>query len=224
MSTAWSGRGVCQKCKVSWGDISGSFSLNSHVDQIIGNANRTPSFARRNIEKNTSKVHETACNTIVRPQLEYASALWDLHTKVRTSQIQQVQQRATRWTISNKDWQASATKIVQNLGWCTLQQRRAAAHLCLFYKVIHGFVEIQLPDYIQYSNRISRYCHSMTFRQVPTSRHYYKYSSFPARNSTEERPPTTCCMLAEHLGLQDPSLQAATFPPIDPPPACFIWF
>ena len=98
---------------------------------------------------------------------------------MRTSQLEQVQRRAARWTASNYDWQASATQIVQDLGWRTLEQRRADARLCLFYKVIHGLVAVPLPDYIQYSSRISRYCHSMTFRQVSTSRDYYKYSFFP---------------------------------------------
>ena len=58
--------------------------------------------------------------------------------------------------------QASVTRIVQNLGRRTLDQRRFDAHLCLFYKIVHGLVAIPLPDYIQYNNRVSRYCHSMT--------------------------------------------------------------
>ena len=89
-------------------DISGSLSWNPHVDRITGNANRTLGFVRRNIKTKMSKVRETAYNTLVRPQLEYASAVWDPHTKVRTSQIEQVQRRAARWTVSNYDWQASA--------------------------------------------------------------------------------------------------------------------
>ena len=160
-------------------DISGSLSWNPHVDRITGNANRTLGFVRRNIKTKMSKVRETAYNTLVRPQLEYALAVWDPHTNVRTTQIEQVQRRAARWTVSNYDWQASATQIVQDLGWRKLEQRRADAHLCLFYKVVDGLVAVPLPDYIQYSNRISRYCHSMTFRQVSTSRDYYKYSFFP---------------------------------------------
>ena len=159
-------------------DISGSLSWNPHVDRITGNANRTLGFVRRNIKTKMSKVRETANNTLVRPQLKYASAVWDPHTKVRTSQIEQVQRRAARWTVSNYDWQTSATQIVQDLGWRTLEQRRAA-RLCLFYKVVHGLAAVPLPDYIQYSNRISWYCHSMTFRQVSASRDYDKYSFFP---------------------------------------------
>ena len=81
--------------------------------------------------------------------------------------------------IGNFDLHASVPRIVQDLGWRSSDQRRADAHLCLFFKVIHGLVAVSLPDYVQYSNRISSYCHSMTFRQVYTSRYYYKYSFFP---------------------------------------------
>ena len=98
-------------------DISCSLTWNSHIDRITGSANRTLGFVRRNIKTRMSKVRETAYNTLVRPQLEYASAVWDPHNKNRISQIEQVQRRAARWTVSNFDRKASVTKIVQDLGW-----------------------------------------------------------------------------------------------------------
>ena len=71
------------------------------------------------------KLRETAYNTPVRPQLEYASAVCDPHNKVRIFQIEQVQRRAARWTVSNFDRQTSVTQIVEDLGWRTLEHRRA---------------------------------------------------------------------------------------------------
>ena len=181
-------------------DISGSLTWNSHIDRITGSANRTLGFVRRNIKTRMSKVRETAYNTLVRPQLEYASAVWDPHNKNRISQIEQVERRAARWTVSNFDRKASVTEIVQDLGWRTLDQRRADARLCFFFKILHGLVAVPLPDYIQHSTRISRYCHSMTFRQVHLNR-LLQIFFLPPRNSTVECPPSVCCMLAESRGL-----------------------
>ena len=104
-------------------DISSTLSWNSHTDRVVGNANRPLGLIRRNIKTKMSKVRETAYNTLVRPQLEYASAVWDPHTKERITQIEKVQHRAARWTVNNFDQQASVTKIIQELGWRTLKQR-----------------------------------------------------------------------------------------------------
>ena len=160
-------------------DISSDLTLNSHVDLITRNANRTLGFIRRNIKTKMPRVRETAYNTIVGPQLEYASAVWDPNTDKLIRQIDQVQRMAARWTVNNFCRQASVTGIIEKLGWRTLEQRRADARLCLFYKVVHGLVAVPLPHHVQYSNWISRYCHSMTFRQVSTSTNYYEYSFFP---------------------------------------------
>ena len=69
--------------------------------------------------------------------------------------------------------------MLDQLSWRTLEQRRADARLCLFYKMVHEIVAVPLPDYVQPTHRVSRYCHSMTFRQIHTNRNYYKYSFFP---------------------------------------------
>ena len=137
-------------------DISSDLSWNCHVDRITGNANRTLGFIRRNIKTKMSGVCETAYNTLVRPQLEYASVVWDPHTDRRINKIEQIQKRAARYTVSNFDRQASGEHWNKD-----------------------GLIAVPHPDHLQYSNRISRYCHSMTFRQVYTSKDYYKYTFFP---------------------------------------------
>ena len=67
-------------------DISSSLTWNSHINRIVSSANRTLNFVRRNIKTKIPKVRETAYNSLVRPQLEYASAVWDPNHKKRISQ------------------------------------------------------------------------------------------------------------------------------------------
>ena len=88
MARSWS----LSEVKASWGLSLVPFP-GIHIDRITGNANRTLCFLRRNIKTTMSEVQETAYNTLCRPRVEYASAVLDHHTKVRTSQIKQVQRR-----------------------------------------------------------------------------------------------------------------------------------
>ena len=160
-------------------DISSGLTWNSHIDRITGNANRTLGYIRRNIKTKNQKVRETAYNTLVRPQLEYSAPVWDPSSKDKRLQLEKIQRRAARWTTSNYGTRSSVTAMLNQLGWRTLEQRRADARLCLFYKIVYGLVAVPLPNYIQPTHRISRYCHSMTYRQIQTSTNYYKYSFFP---------------------------------------------
>ena len=66
-------------------DISSGLTWNSHIGCITANAYWTLGFIRLNIKTKMPKFREAAYNSRVRPQLEYASAVWDTLTKVRIS-------------------------------------------------------------------------------------------------------------------------------------------
>ena len=73
--------GVVTSAKFLGVDFSGGLSWKSHIDRITGNANRTLGYIKRNIKTKKPKVREIAYNTLVHPQLEYASPIWDPYTK-----------------------------------------------------------------------------------------------------------------------------------------------
>ena len=108
-------------------------SWGSHTDRIKGNANKSFGFIKRNIKTRVPRVREMAYNALVRPQLEYAAPVWDPHTNDKITKIEKLQRRADRWTCNNFDRYASVSEMVNNLGWRSLEQRRADARLCLFY-------------------------------------------------------------------------------------------
>ena len=104
-------------------------SWSSHIDRITPNANSILGFVKINIKTENVRVRETAYNTLVRPQLEYAAPIWDTHTKQKIFQLEKVQRIAVRWTTSNYDYQSSVTAMLQSLGWRALEQRHADARL-----------------------------------------------------------------------------------------------
>ena len=65
-------QGIIIDCKLSW---------NAHVEAVSKKANNTLSFLRRNLSACPKDVKATCYKSLVRPQLEYVSTLWDPHTK-----------------------------------------------------------------------------------------------------------------------------------------------
>ena len=148
-------------------DITSDLSWGSHVDRITNSANKTLGFIKRNVRTKMSGVREAAYNTLVRPQVEYAAAIWDPHTKVKTEQIEKVQWWTARWTTCNFDRMASVLAMLETFGWRTLELRRADSRLCLFYKIVNKMVAVPLPDYIKPNPRTP----SQPFYDIPANSH-----------------------------------------------------
>ena len=149
----------------------------THVDRVATNANRSLGFIRRNIKTKSPKVRKMAYQTLVRSQLEYASAAWDPHIKDKNHKIEMTQRRVARWTTNDWDRETSVSSLLHQLDWQTLEQKRSVTRFCLFYKTVYGLVAAPRPHYKEPVVRPSR-CNSMNFRQLHTSKDYYNIPSF----------------------------------------------
>ena len=92
-------------------DISSNLIWNTHVDRITANANRSLGYIKRNIKTKSPQIREMAYQSLVRPQFEYASAVWDPHTNDKTQKVEMVQRHAVRWTLSDY---TRATRLTTN--------------------------------------------------------------------------------------------------------------
>lgn len=110
-------------------DLSANLSFNTHINRITSNANKSLGFVKRNIKTKHQGVRTAAYKTIVRPQVEYASTTWGPFTQIQSDKIEKVQRRAIRWTRNEYSSYKSVTEMQQELGWRSLDQRRADARL-----------------------------------------------------------------------------------------------
>ena len=61
----------------------------------------------------------------------------------------------------------------------SLEARRTKHRLIMFFKIVHGLVDIPSDAYLTPASTQTRSHHSLKFRQIPTSSDYYKHSFFP---------------------------------------------
>ena len=137
-------------------DISSNLVFNNHIQNITTSASRSLGFLKRNIRSQNPALREMAYKTLVRPLVEYSSTVWSPYTDQTIDKLEMIQRRAARWTLDNYSTYASVTEILQSLGWKFLEQRRSDSRLCLFCKIIHGLVAIDLPPCVVHPLRILR--------------------------------------------------------------------
>ena len=61
-------------------DLSTKLNLNTHIQRISSNPNKSLGYIKRNIRPKHPGVREAAYKTLVRPQLEYGSTVWSIYT------------------------------------------------------------------------------------------------------------------------------------------------
>ena len=161
-------------------------------------ANKTLGNLRRNIHTKHKCIRQTAYQTLVRPQVGYASLVWSPYTDKNINKIQVVQRMAARWVSHDYCSYSSVTQMINTLGWRSLEQRRADARLIMFYKIVHGLVEIPLPSYIHRQARMTRTTHPYHFIQIQTAANYQNFHFCPLSIVQWNNLPTSA-VLSEDL-------------------------
>ena len=110
-------------------------------------ATKMLNFVKRTLYQRTcdAKVKDTAYSTLVRPTLEYATAVWDPYQQYLINSIEMVQWRAARWVKQEYSITTSVTAILNNLKWNLLPKHQQCSRLTLFFQVF-------MPRFTCYQN------------------------------------------------------------------------
>ena len=69
----------------------------THIAEVSNRGNRLLGFIKRNIKVKSKAIKARAYKTLLRPVLEYASAIWDPYTDSNIKDIERIQPRAARY-------------------------------------------------------------------------------------------------------------------------------
>ena len=108
---------------------------------------------------------------MIRPHLEYASAVWDPYTHYNTQKLEMVQRRAARYVCNRWHNTSSVTGM--------LSQRRANTRLCMMYRVAHTPVGDPWMPWLTFAQRTTRGSHAWKYFPISTSHDAYKLSFLP---------------------------------------------
>ena len=122
---------------------------NNHVHSVRNKSSATMRLLQRNMRISSTQIKTRAYNTYVRPQLEYAATIWDPHTKQNIKKLEQVQRTAARWTLGRYRNTSSVSDMLNELGWRSLEQRRADARLVMMYKLRNNMLAIDPSPYLK---------------------------------------------------------------------------
>ena len=115
----------------------------------------------------------------MRPKAEYASSIWDPSTQKDIDKLEMIQWRAARYVTGRYSPYDSPSDMISNLGWPSLQQRRAESRLSMFHKIVNNKVDIVKDRYLSPNTRPSRQGNTTRFCKIPAKKDTLKYSYFP---------------------------------------------
>ena len=116
--------------------IGKDLSWNTQINNITSTANKTLGFIKRNFVTKNKDIKTMANNSLVRPQVEYASAVWSPYTKENINKIEKIQRRAARLITNDYSSYSSVTDMLSNLEWRSLENRRTDMRLAMFFKIV----------------------------------------------------------------------------------------
>ena len=124
----------------------------THIQNTTNKAQKTLNMLKRNLKQASTIVKSQAYKTIVRPQLEYASAIWDPHSAKDTYNLNKIQNYAARWVHHDYSHYTSVSSSQKQLNWPSLSVRRLQSKLVGLFAI--GILPSPFPPIYKYPSEL----------------------------------------------------------------------
>ena len=120
---------------------------NDHVNTVTSKANKVKGFLQHNIKHCPTNVKVRCYSSMIRPILEYASAIWSPYTYSKeVDLVEAVQGQSVRFIFNNYSPYASVAEILERNDFKTLTERINESKLIYLYEIVNNLVEINTYD------------------------------------------------------------------------------
>ena len=120
----------------------------------VKKGNSTLAFVKRNLYACSEETKQAAYVSLVRPHLDYATAIWDPYRQNQVEKLEAVQSCAVRFI--DYDNNTSVSKLTKSLSLELLSERRKSHRLQIFHKLVYIDIVVPVPLCCKLSIRETR--------------------------------------------------------------------
>ena len=113
-------------------------------------------------------VKRAAYISLVRPNLEYCSTVWNPYQKDQTHKLEMAQQRYITNRYHNT---SSVSDMLDHLDMESLESRRIKAQLTMMFRIINNLVDVPALQYLLPASSRTKVTHSESTHRSPPLHH-----------------------------------------------------
>ena len=161
-------------------ELSSDLRWNKQVKKTVAKGNQTLGVLKRNLRHCPRSIKDMAYKTILRPKLEYASAVWDPFTEDNIRKLEAVQRRAARFVCNSYRQTASVSSMLSELSRPLFGTETCRSKTWVIPPhIVHKSVDIDAATLMTRSTRPTRKANEVQYTRHMTSKDCYKFSFIP---------------------------------------------
>ena len=137
-------------------DIDNRFNFDVYIDNLIKKLNKSVGLLKRNASCLPLQTRKMLYNTLILPNLDYCSTVWDNASKQAVVRLQRLQNRALR-IILRKGPRTHIEDMLNSIKWMSVKQRLDYNKCVLMWRIVNNTAPPYLRENFTYASESHDY-------------------------------------------------------------------